>query len=99
MTGCKDDGYDDSKTNQIQNKGCPIFFSFRQMPITQAVDGNDKHLSFYGILRQCGIVLSSKTPKRSNLKKSISLSCLYDNDLTSIIDIYFYETFSTPNPK
>ncbi len=31
-------------------------------------------------------------------------SCLkfikvYDNDFTSIIDIYFYETFSTPNPK
>ncbi len=27
------------------------------------------------------------------------IKLLYDNDFTSIIDIYFYESFSTPNLK
>ncbi len=33
-------------------------------------------------------------------KKIFSVfTILYDDNFTSIIDIYFYETFSTPNPK
>jgi hypothetical protein len=28
---------------------------------------------------------------------SVGQNIIYDNDFTSIIDIHFYETFSTPN--
>jgi hypothetical protein len=30
-------------------------------------------------------------------KEKIVINVLYDKDFTLIIDIYFYETFSTPN--
>jgi hypothetical protein len=31
------------------------------------------------------------------IKSITTLSIVYDNDYTSIINIYFYESFSTPN--
>jgi len=35
--------------------------------------------------------------KRIKFKKNCNFFHLYDNDYSSIIDIYFYETFSTPS--
>ncbi len=36
-----------------------------------------------------------KKKMKMKMKKKMEMNLIYDNDLTSIIDIYFYETFST----
>jgi hypothetical protein len=58
-----------------------------------------KKVQKYGIqLKSCSSKISSEmlVKQKSNFC-AIYFMVAYDNNFTSIIDIYFYETFSAPN--
>ncbi len=49
-------------------------------------------------------ILTTNIPKKKQVDKKLKIAEFqimhtYDNEYTSIIDIYFYETFSTLNPQ
>ncbi len=46
----------------------------------------------------CSLLIDSTQTLLTHLRKDLRV-ILYDNDFTSVIDVYFYESVSTPNLK